>query len=54
MGLEIAARAALTARPSRGLTSLGLDDDDLGDGIDFGSTSEDEGDDQFDVPEFLR
>ncbi len=44
-------------RPSRGLTSLGLDDDDdLGDGIDFGSSSDDEGDgdDQFDVPEFLR
>jgi cell division protein FtsZ len=44
-------------RPSRGLTSLGLDDDDdLGDGIDFGSTGDDDGDgdDQFDVPEFLR
>src|SRR6476660_2281553 len=44
-------------RPSRGLTSLGLDDDDdLGDGIDFGSSGDDDadGDDQFDVPEFLR
>ena len=43
-------------RPSRGLTSLGLDDDDLGDGIDFGSAGDDDGDgdDQFDVPEFLR
>ena len=46
-------------RPSRGLTSLGLDDDDdLGDGIDFGSTGDGDGDgdgdDQFDVPEFLR
>jgi cell division protein FtsZ len=43
-------------RPSRGLTSLGLDDDDdIGDGIDFGSTGDDgDGDDQFDVPEFLR
>jgi cell division protein FtsZ len=41
-------------RPSRGLTSLGLDDD-IGDGIDFGSTGDDgDGDDQFDVPEFLR
>jgi cell division protein FtsZ len=43
-------------RPSRGLTSLGLDDDDIGDGIDFGSSGDDDGDgdDQFDVPEFLR
>jgi cell division protein FtsZ len=45
-------------RPSRGLTSLGLDlDDDLSDGIDFssgGSGSDDDADDQFDVPEFLR
>ena len=45
-------------RPSRGLTSLGLDDDDddLGDGIDFSMRGDDEGDgdDQFDVPEFLR
>jgi cell division protein FtsZ len=44
-------------RPSRGLTSLGLDDDDdLGDGIDFSMRGDDDGDgdDQFDVPEFLR
>jgi cell division protein FtsZ len=46
-------------RPSRGLTSLGLDDDDdLGGGIDFsmrsGGDDEGDGDDQFDVPEFLR
>jgi cell division protein FtsZ len=44
---------------SRGLTSLGLDDDDdLDGGIDFslGSDSDREAgdDDQFDVPEFLR
>ena len=46
-------------RPSRGLTSLGLDDDlDDGDGIDFsvGASGDDggDGDDDFDVPEFLR
>jgi cell division protein FtsZ len=43
-------------RPSRGLTSLGLDDDDLGAGIDFGSSGDDgdDDDDEFDVPEFLR
>ena len=45
-------------RPSRGLTSLGLDDDDdLGNGIDFSMHRDSEsgdGDDQFDVPEFLR
>jgi cell division protein FtsZ len=40
-------------RPSRGLTSLGLDDD-IADGINFGSSGDDDGDDQFDVPEFLR
>ncbi|MGZ4678335.1 MAG: cell division protein FtsZ, partial [Acidimicrobiia bacterium] len=45
-------------RPSRGLTSLGLgDDDDLDSGIDFslGSDSgsgDDDGDGEFDVPEF--
>ena len=47
-------------RPSRGLTSLGLDDDDddLDGGIDFGRGGADDGDgdgdDDFDVPEFLR
>jgi cell division protein FtsZ len=46
-------------RPARGLTSLGLDDDDddLESGIDFSMRSGDDegdGDDQFDVPEFLR
>ena len=45
-------------RPARGLTSLGLDDDlGLEDGIDFSmgtSSTEDESDDEFDVPEFLR
>jgi cell division protein FtsZ len=47
-------------RPSRGLTSLGLDDDDdLDSGIDFGigasglGDGDSEGDD-FDVPDFLR
>ena len=44
-------------RPSRGLTSLGLDDDDLDAGIDFSIGSggdEGDGDGDFDVPEFLR
>jgi len=44
-------------RPSRGLTSLGLDDDDLDSGIDFSIGSggdEGDGDGDFDVPEFLR
>ena len=44
-------------RPSRGLTSLGLDDDDDA-GIDFsigsGGGDDDGGDGDFDVPEFLR
>jgi cell division protein FtsZ len=43
-------------RPSRGLTSLGLDDD-LDAGIDFSlgeSGARGDDDDQFDVPEFLR
>jgi hypothetical protein len=45
-------------RPARGLTTLGLsDDDDLGDGddgIDFALGDGDGSDDEFDVPEFLR
>jgi len=44
-------------RPSRGLTSLGLGDDDLDSGIDFSMGSGDDdgdGDGDFDVPEFLR
>ena len=42
-------------RPDRALASLGLDDD-LDDGIDFGVTSgtSGDGDDDYDVPEFLR
>jgi cell division protein FtsZ len=43
-------------RPSQGLTSLGLDDDDdLDSGIDFGlGGADDAGDGDFDVPDFLR
>jgi cell division protein FtsZ len=44
-------------RPSRGLSSLGLDDD-LDSGIDFGLGSDGDGDEggdgDFDVPDFLR
>src|SRR6266581_9339840 len=44
-------------RPSRGLTTLGLDADDDGEnlgGIDFSLDADPNGDDEFDVPEFLR
>ena len=45
-------------RPSRGLTSLGLDDDDDARRrhrlLDRAATTTRDGDDEFDVPEFLR